>query len=173
MSFASKSQSSTAPGPRRSRDTGVQTVEVSVQPDAKRKVPHALKRIVNTKEFDAAPYNKWWCKRCARRASADLSLPRTSYILRDLCEEGLNWDDPIPPAYHVRWRAWLKELPKLQQFSVDRCFQPKDFGDVVSWQLHIFRRFSAWLRSCNISSCCEQQRRCSLFISHWKIQADA
>ena len=36
-------------------------------------------------------------------------------ILRDLSEEGLNWDDPIPPAYHVRWTAWLGELPKLQQ----------------------------------------------------------
>ena len=59
-------------------------------------------------------------------------------ILRDLCEEGLNWDDPIPSAYHVRWRACLKELPKLQQFSVDRCVQPKDFGDVVSRQLHTF-----------------------------------
>ena len=59
-------------------------------------------------------------------------------ILRDLCKEGLNWDDPIPPAYHVRWRAWLKGLPKLQQFSVDQCFQPKDYGDVVSRQLHTF-----------------------------------
>ena len=58
MSFASKSQPSTAPGPRKSRDTGVQTVEVSVQPDAERKVPRALKRLISTKEFDAAPYNK-------------------------------------------------------------------------------------------------------------------
>ena len=38
------------------RDTGVQTMKVSVQPDAKRKVPCALKRLINTKEFDAAPY---------------------------------------------------------------------------------------------------------------------
>ena len=32
----------------------------------------------------------------------------------------------------------MKGLPKLQQFSVDQCFQPKDFGDVVSPQLHTF-----------------------------------
>ena len=38
------------------RDTGVQTMEVSVQPDAKRKVQRALKRLINTKEYDAAPY---------------------------------------------------------------------------------------------------------------------
>lgn len=40
-------------------------------------------------------------------------------ILHDLSEECLNWDDPIPLACHVRWRAWLEELPKLQLFSVD------------------------------------------------------
>ena len=38
----------------------------------------------------------------------------------------------------MRWRAWLEELPKLQQFSLDPCIQPKDFGDVVSRQLHTF-----------------------------------
>ena len=59
-------------------------------------------------------------------------------ILRDLSEEGLIWDDPIPPAYYVRWRAWSEELPKLQQLCVDRCFQLKDFGDAVSWQLRTF-----------------------------------
>ena len=26
-------------------------------------------------------------------------------MLRDLCEEGLNWDNPISLAYHIRWRA--------------------------------------------------------------------
>ena len=36
----------------------------------------------------------------------------------------------------MRWRALLEDLPKLQQFSVDRCFQSKDFGDAVSRQLH-------------------------------------
>ena len=38
----------------------------------------------------------------------------------------------------MRWRAWLEDLPKLQQFSVDRCFQPKDFDDAVSRQLQTF-----------------------------------
>ena len=29
-------------------------------------------------------------------------------------------------------------LPKLQEFSVDRCFKPPDFGEVVSCQLFYF-----------------------------------
>ena len=29
-------------------------------------------------------------------------------------------------------------LPKLQEFSVDRCFNPPDFGEVVSCQLLYF-----------------------------------
>ena len=59
-------------------------------------------------------------------------------MLRDLCEEGLNWDNQISLAYHMRWRAWLEELPKLQQFGVDRCIQPKEFGDVLLCQLYTF-----------------------------------
>ena len=32
----------------------------------------------------------------------------------------------------------MKELPKLEQFSVDRCFKPLDFGEVTSSQVHYF-----------------------------------
>ena len=75
---------------------------------------------------------------CASLGFLSTLILKAKNILRDLSEEGLNWDDPIPPAYHVRWRAWLEDLPKLQQFTVDRCFQPKDFGDAVSRQLQTF-----------------------------------
>lgn len=63
-------------------------------------------------------------------------------MLHDLCEEGLNWDNQISLAYHMRWRAWLEELPKLQQFGVDRCIQAKEFGDVVFCQLYTFSHAS-------------------------------
>ena len=38
----------------------------------------------------------------------------------------------------VRERGWRSFLSCNCMFSVDRCFQPKDFGDVVLRQLHIF-----------------------------------
>ena len=59
-------------------------------------------------------------------------------ILRDLCKKGLGWDDKIPPEHLARWQAWLQELPKLQQFHVERCLKPCHFGRIVSSQLHNF-----------------------------------
>lgn len=32
----------------------------------------------------------------------------------------------------------MNELPKLEYFGVERCFKPRDFGEVKSCQLHLF-----------------------------------
>ena len=50
----------------------------------------------------------------------------------------LGWDDPIPEECSERWEAWLSELPKLENLRIQRCFQPPDFGKVVSTELHHF-----------------------------------
>ena len=59
-------------------------------------------------------------------------------LLRDLCRKQLGWDDKIPEEDLRRWGIWLKELPKLEQFTIERCFKPTDFGSVISCQLHHF-----------------------------------
>lgn len=53
-------------------------------------------------------------------------------MLRGLCGKGLDWDDLI------RWQDWLLELPKLELCAVERCLKPKNFGRIVSSQLHNF-----------------------------------
>ena len=68
---------------------------------------------------------------------APLILPAKA-ILRDLCRKGLDWDDRIPLEDLKRWQDWLQELPKLEQFAVERCLRPKNFGRIVSSQLHNF-----------------------------------
>ena len=68
---------------------------------------------------------------------APLILPSKA-ILRDLCRKGLDWNDRIPLEDLVRWQDCLKELPKLEQFAVERCLRPKNFGHIVSCQLHNF-----------------------------------
>ena len=68
---------------------------------------------------------------------APLILPAKA-ILRDLCRKGLDWDDRISPEDLARWQDWLQELPKLEQFTVERCLKPKNFGRIVSSQLHNF-----------------------------------
>ena len=68
---------------------------------------------------------------------APLILP-AKIILRDLCRKGLDWDDRISPEDLTRREDWLQELPKLEQFTVKRCLKPKNFGRIVSSQLHSF-----------------------------------
>jgi hypothetical protein len=69
--------------------------------------------------------------------AAPFVLPAKS-ILQDLCRKGVGWDEPIPEEHRIRWERWLTELPRLAEFSVDRCFKPVEFGPVVSCQLHHF-----------------------------------
>lgn len=60
-------------------------------------------------------------------------------LLQDLCRnEHLDWDDDIPENYRSKWQRWYAELPMLEQFHVNRCHKPPDFGTVVSRQLHLF-----------------------------------
>ena len=59
-------------------------------------------------------------------------------ILQDLCRENLDWDDDLPDEYPSRWEKWRAALPRLEQFSVARCLKSKNFGSVVSKQVHSF-----------------------------------
>ena len=59
-------------------------------------------------------------------------------LLHNLCRKQLGWDDLIPEEDLIRWKSWLEELPILEQFSIDRCFKPPSFGDIISCQLHHF-----------------------------------
>ena len=59
-------------------------------------------------------------------------------LLQNLCRKQLGWDDLIPEEDLIRWKSWLEELPRLEQFAIDRCFKPPNFGDIISCQLHHF-----------------------------------
>ena len=77
-------------------------------------------------------------------------------ILQRLCKKGLGWDEIIPEEDLFEWQKWLAELPKLEQFKVNRCFLPPEFGDITRSQLHHFSDASklgygavSYLRSVN------------------------
>ena len=59
-------------------------------------------------------------------------------ILQDLCKKKLDWNDRIPDEDLRHSQTWLCELPKLEHFHIERCFKPRDFGEVTSCQLHFF-----------------------------------
>ena len=50
----------------------------------------------------------------------------------------INWDDIIPEDNLRQWREWLVDLPRLQEFSINRCMKPKTFGSATNIQLHHF-----------------------------------
>ena len=63
---------------------------------------------------------------------------RAKMVFQDECKSGKEWDDPLSPENQVRWSKWLEELPLLDQFKVERCLVPADFGKLVKCELHHF-----------------------------------
>lgn len=63
---------------------------------------------------------------------------KAKLLLQTLSRKRLGWDDPLEEADKARWKRWLDDLPKLQEIQVDRCFKPKEFGEVKEVQLHLF-----------------------------------
>ena len=59
-------------------------------------------------------------------------------ILQKLCLEKKGLDDEIADADPTEWQKCLQELPRLDQFSIDRCFKLVYFGNVVRIELHHF-----------------------------------
>ena len=70
------------------------------------------------------------------------SLPESEraaqLFLQDLCRNKYGWDDKIPDEFLYRWQAWLQELPKLEQVTIDHCFKSPDLSEITSCQLHHF-----------------------------------
>lgn len=59
-------------------------------------------------------------------------------ILQDLCRKGLGWDDEIPKCSEQKWKTWLEDLPKLEQFKLSRCFKPLELSAIQRRELHHF-----------------------------------
>ena len=59
-------------------------------------------------------------------------------MLQNLCRKKLEWDENIPAEDLMEWRKWLTELPTIEQFSIERCIKPENFGDVIHTELHHF-----------------------------------
>ncbi|XP_015776096.1 PREDICTED: uncharacterized protein LOC107354169 [Acropora digitifera] len=70
------------------------------------------------------------------RMAAPFVLP-TKLLLQDLRRKGLGWDD-IPSLDLSRWQAWLADLPKLSQLSVNRCVKGAHLRKVVTTEIHHF-----------------------------------
>ncbi|XP_071964267.1 uncharacterized protein [Antedon mediterranea] len=59
-------------------------------------------------------------------------------LLQDICRKGLEWDEPIDDVSLQRWKRWLQDLARLDEWSVPRCYKSELPTDVISRQLHVF-----------------------------------
>ena len=59
-------------------------------------------------------------------------------ILQDLCQRKLKWDNGIPRDCLHQTQWWLESLPAMEQFSVQQCYKPKEFGMIANVQIHHF-----------------------------------
>ena len=60
-------------------------------------------------------------------------------ILKQLCCDGLQWDDSVPEHIQCRWIEWKADLEIMAQLSIPRCYMPPDFNpEECEWELHHF-----------------------------------
>lgn len=57
-------------------------------------------------------------------------------MLLELCKENTGWEDRVPAELKAKWERWRSNLPLLQEFSVPRCYKPKNFGHMTKRELH-------------------------------------
>ena len=51
-------------------------------------------------------------------------------IDRSLCEQELEWDEPMPEKESKRWEKWLLTLPQLRNLSVPRSFRLNSYEEM-------------------------------------------
>ncbi|KAI2647804.1 Gypsy retrotransposon integrase-like protein 1 [Labeo rohita] len=57
---------------------------------------------------------------------------------QEMCQRGIEWDDPLPTELMPQWSSWLNELKSLHKLQITRCFAPEHLGTVQRIELHHF-----------------------------------
>ncbi len=59
-------------------------------------------------------------------------------VLQEMCQRGIEWDDPLPKELMPQWTSWLNELKNLKNLQIARCFAPEHLGTDQRIELHHF-----------------------------------
>ena len=65
------------------------------------------------------------------------STIKAKILLQKLWEQGIAWDEMVPPPVLETWQRWRSELQLLSEKTLPRCYHPKDITK-DSVQLHGF-----------------------------------
>ena len=69
---------------------------------------------------------------------------RAKRILQEVCQKGLNWDDPISEDVRPRWEQWKSDLLRLKELQITRCFEKRNMGKRKTYELHNFADASTY-----------------------------
>ncbi|KAL4008001.1 hypothetical protein ACER0C_001853 [Sarotherodon galilaeus] len=59
-------------------------------------------------------------------------------LLQRMCQEKLDWDEPLPEDLKPQWEAWLRDLQNLSSIKISRCYVPSTSDQVKQYELHSF-----------------------------------
>jgi len=59
-------------------------------------------------------------------------------IYRSLCQQEIEWDEPMPERELRKWEMWLASLSQLQHVGISRCLGLSSYGGMQRCQLHYF-----------------------------------
>ena len=63
---------------------------------------------------------------------------RAKKILQEICSKSVNWDEPLPEEVRPRWERWKRDLLRLDELQIPRCFEPKTLNGKKTYELHSF-----------------------------------
>ena len=64
-------------------------------------------------------------------------------ILQEMCQRGIKRDELLSKGLEPMWKSWVKDFKNLGKISIPRCFKPKNFGKILSVELHHFLNTSS------------------------------
>ena len=60
------------------------------------------------------------------------------FILKQLCCDGISWDETISRQTEELWKVWKDDTQQLSEITVPRCYIPRGMGEVKVYELHHF-----------------------------------
>ena len=59
-------------------------------------------------------------------------------LLKKLCTDKYDWDDPVPDEILSEWIRWKTEATQLSELRIPRCYFSTNHGPVKKYELHHF-----------------------------------
>ena len=97
----------------------------------------------------------------------------SEFLLQELCNVGLSWDDcdnPISESHCAFWKLRVDSLPQIERLQVKRCFKPSVFERPVGVQLHHHSMDDNWHTEFAHTSSRQWKWLYSMLLPYWKIE---